>query len=490
MSDLSYESFKKQNVKASTKNTLSYEAFQAEKNKVPTGKKVTNFVKDVVKDTAMSFARVGTAFEDKVLKPIETKIVGKETVRPPSFIGGKEVTALGQGTTGKEKAKDIAGGLIEGLSNVAGGGAVKNVVQTGLKGKIKKAAVKGFKEGAATGFSNTFGKELQQQKSIKDATISGLKTAAITGPVGSILGGGAGLLGSKTSKVVDNLVDKPVDNFTSKADDAIVSSATNKGERVVLREAFDVADKLGFNMQKATQILDEAGTLSGKDGYYSVSDIEEIAKKYAPDKAPTVVKPTNAPTPIVKANGVTLPKIDATTGQPMKPSTKVATNSVDTTQSTQAPQTPSKFRPGTFEYYNETISNDFNIDPKKVEDIALGLRNDTAQGVPADAYLSFLKNKADETLDVDLIEKLKQSEVASFSGQKLQANQLAKEGNIVDVTKDIEKTLMKNKGINQKALDKEAKEIADRISEVFDSFKNEPSTRQALINTLEGIKCK
>lgn len=510
MAGLSYEEFQKDNKPSkNTKASLSYDNFVAETNKPakkPLLQRAGNFGKEVVRDVAKSFARVGSTLID----PLEVKITGKPVNTDYSKFGMGDIKPLGQGATTKEKAKDIAGGLIEAVSNAYGGGSAKSVITTGLKGQVKKAATRGFVEGAVTGFGNTFGKDLQEQKTVGESTLGGLKTAAIAGPFGAILGAGSGYLGSKLGKKVPGSI---TDDITNNIDETIPpttpppppgSSSATKGNRLKVKEAFDVLDKLGFNMRKSVQILEEAGKKSGNDGYYSVSDIEEIAKKYTPDKTPTVVKPTNVPEPIIKGR-VTAPKIDPETGLPMTPeapATKTTAKTSSTTPSkvtsnvapeqTQqiVPEQPSKFKPGTLEAFNETVTKDFELDPKRVEDIAMGKRVDTTNNTPADAYLAFLKNKADETLDIDLIEKLKNSDVASESGQKLGANKLAKENNIVDVSRDIEKQLMKNKGLSEDSIKKESKKIADKITEIFDSFKNTPVTRETLINALEDIKCK
>lgn len=507
MAGLSYEEFQKDNKPSkNTKASLSYDNFVAETNKPakkPLLQRAGNFGKEVVRDVAKSFARVGSTLID----PLEVKITGKPVNTDYSKFGMGDIKPLGQGATTKEKAKDIAGGLIEAVSNAYGGGSAKSVITTGLKGQVKKAATRGFVEGAVTGFGNTFGKDLQEQKTVGESTLGGLKTAAIAGPLGGILGAGSSLLGRKTTGKVANevtqTVDNPIDNVVANTTTDSISPIT-KGNRLEVKEAFDVADKLGFNMRKSVQILEEAGKKSGNDGYYSVTDIEDIAKKYTPDKTPTVVKPTNVPEPIIKGR-VTAPKIDPQTGIPMtsktptnkattKPNTTTPSKVISNVAPEQAqqivPEQPSQFKPGTREFYNETITKDFEVDPKRVEDIALGFRTDTTSNVPTDAYLAFLKNKADETLDLDLIEKLKKSKVSSVSGQKLESNKLAREGNIVDITKEVEDALLKKRGISKNSIDKEAQDIANKISEVFDSLKNQTVTKNIVVDALEAIKCK
>lgn len=474
--------------------------------KKPLLQRAGNFAKGMVVDGVRTFARVGSTLID----PLEQKITGKPTNKDFGTYG--EIRGLGQipGQTRNEQVKDVVGGLSKAASWYVGGKGTGGVFGKASKGKILGAGAEGTVAAAGGGFLDSFGNSLQEGNSYGKSLKKGVVGGAIAAPFGFLAGIGSGYLGSKLSRKVPGSI---TDDITNNIDETIPpttpppppgSSSATKGNRLEVKEAFDVADKLGFNMRKSVQILEEAGKKSGNDGYYSIADIEDIAKKYTPDKTSTVVKPTNVPEPIIKGR-VTAPKIDPQTGIPMtsktptnkattKPNTTTPSKVISNVAPEQAqqivPEQPSQFKPGTREFYNETITKDFEVDPKRVEDIALGFRTDTTSNVPTDAYLAFLKNKADETLDLDLIEKLKKSKVSSVSGQKLESNKLAREGNIVDITKEVEDALLKKRGISKNSIDKEAQDIANKISEVFDSLKNQTVTKNIVVDALEAIKCK
>lgn len=116
--------------------------------------------------------------------------------------------------------------------------------------------------------------------------------------------------------------------------------------------------------------------------------------------------------------------------------------------------------------------------------------------IPRDAYLSVAKNIVDETTDPKLKAKLSiellpyRKEISSKSGQKLQANVIAKKDNIVDILGEIEDT--KFKKLSKDAQLRYSKELEDAIQTVqreFESIKNLPGTREQKLAALSKLIC-
>lgn len=119
--------------------------------------------------------------------------------------------------------------------------------------------------------------------------------------------------------------------------------------------------------------------------------------------------------------------------------------------------------PGSHKLYSETVYNDITKDPERVRRIAMGSNEATTNGVPADAYYAIAKNEAVKSGDVQAIKDLANSNVGSISGQKLEANKLTQEGDIIDTLRDIKKARAKAVGVSEEAIKKQETTFVQKL---------------------------
>jgi len=216
-------------------------------------------------------------------------------------------------------------------------------------------------------------------------------------------------------------------------------------------------------------------------------EIEANIRAFGQSTRPNV-PPAGVP-PISKE--VTLPKIDQATGLPVEapkinttPSKPIETTPVKNTiqEPTQTPQiTPEvvskdietitkdipnneNYSSGTFKEWSESLRS---IPREELESVALGGEKTIQNNIPKDAYLSIMKNIADETGDIQLATRLAESNISSQSGQRLVANKLTSADNIVDDLRDIRLARMKKQGISEEAFKKESSALIDNIKSKF-----------------------
>ena len=173
---------------------------------------------------------------------------------------------------------------------------------------------------------------------------------------------------------------------------------------------------------------------------------------------------------------------DATTGEPIKtqPSSTIETPTPNqsSTVNTETPEfkaiveegasvldktDPERFTKGNRELYSETVYSDIAKDPEKVKRIAMGSKEATTNGVPADAYYAIAKNEAVKSGDFKLMEELANSDVGSISGQKLEANKLTQEGDIIDTLREIKRARADKIKLSKKELSKQENELFTKI---------------------------
>lgn len=143
----------------------------------------------------------------------------------------------------------------------------------------------------------------------------------------------------------------------------------------------------------------------------------------------------------------------------------------------------------------EQVASIMQRPQEEIFDIVKG-NKELPDNIPIDAYLSVAKNIADETTDPTLQTKLSlellpyRKEISSKSGQKLQANAIAKKNNIVDILGEIEDE--KFKKLSKDAQLRYSKELEDAIQTVqkeFEAIKNLAGTRQQIIDALSKLIC-
>lgn len=497
MADLSYDSFQKQNKSKSKNVDLSYDSFTASqqpktKQTAPTGPKTeknNNILQQAFVNTigragdytgrVLGLAVAGGAKllgKDDAARRITDAALDQTPVKVPVI--GARVDAqkpLGQGggaqilkNTGKT-ALDIAS---LGYGS-AGNAALKTAATKAGLGKVGSTVAANAVEGVAY---NTATNVLNDRKAMENTGVAAAASVILPAVLNKLL----------KSKTVTKEVIDAVDQIEESIPVAVQAS-----KKLSPLERLKIYSKQqGYEPYKASNelpVIDMGGKPKGSVELPTIQT-GSVAKQTKPIKGDVTFETINPETNMPFSRADKLPK------QTDIPTSNI-TQQIDLPiQAKPAPKTiknePISFQNQTNEVQQSTVLNDFELDPQKVEDIALGKRIDTTNNVPADAYFAFMKNKADETLDLNLIEKLKNSKVASVSAQKLQANKLAKENNIVDIVKDIESELLKRKGSNVKTIEKESVDAVKKINSTLQEISQSVPSRETIIRALEAIKCK
>lgn len=453
-----------------------------EPSKPTLGSKVKGFVKDVAKSAITDFARVGAT----VIDPLEQKITGVPTNK--NFAGYGDIYGLGQipGQTFDQKTKDVVGGLAKGLSWMVGGEGAAGVFGAASKGKIVKAGIEGTVGAASGGFFTGAGESLQQGDTYGQAGLQGLKTGAISAPFGTVLGVASGFVGSKLGKkgVPEILPEaKTITQDIVQNVPEVLPTIPKQGT-LSFKQATDVVDKLGFNIQKGSQILDE---VNKKSGGYNLSDIEAISKNYVPDKTPTVVKPTGVPEPIIKTRGEqTVPEVlpvKGTIKQPKVDKEKV----LDSMEVRAKIDNDNTFNRQTNSGQIDAIST---LSTDEIKNVAFG-NSPESLGVPRTAYISYLDNLAEQTGDNALAAELSKLNVASKQAQGLQATQIAQKGSLTDILRDIRKGIEDRVAkVPKEKVIKEQNQIATEIKKIVDNLDLEKKSKIQITEILDNITCK
>lgn len=131
---------------------------------------------------------------------------------------------------------------------------------------------------------------------------------------------------------------------------------------------------------------------------------------------------------------------------------------------------PKDFDYGTFQQWSKEVRS---LDFDEVVDVAMGGKKKTPNTVPEGAYLSIMKNYADEVHDIQLAKKLADSNVISKGAQTTVAAKMAKKGNVSDALRDIKTSLMKKKGIDPEKFIKEEATLIKNIQKKFKEVTDE-----------------
>jgi len=497
MADLSYDSFQKQNKSKSKKVDLSYDSFTASQQPktkqsgqiVPKTEKNNNIVQQAFVNTVgragdytgrvLGLGVAGVAKllgKDEAAKRITDAALDQTPVKVP-VIGAKidAQKPLGQGG-GKQILKNTGKTALDIASlgyGSAGNAALKTAATKVGLGKVGSTVAANAVEGVAY---NTATNILNDRKAMENTGVAAAASVLLPAVLNRLL---------KSKTVTKEVVDA-VDQIEETIPAAVqVSKDISPLERLKI-----YSKQQGYEPYKASSELPVIQMGSKPKGSVELPTIQtgSTTKQTKPIKGDVTFEPINPETNMPFSKADNIPK------QTLTPTSNVSQQIDLPTQAKPAPKTvknePISFQKQTNEVQQATVLNDFELDPQKVEDIALGKRIDTTNNVPADAYFAFMKNKADETLDLNLIEKLKNSKVASVSAQKLQANKLAKESNIVDIVKDIESDLLKRKGSSVKSIEKESVDAVKKINSTLQEISQSAPSKETIIRALEAIKCK
>lgn len=145
------------------------------------------------------------------------------------------------------------------------------------------------------------------------------------------------------------------------------------------------------------------------------------------------------------------------------------------------------FNEGTFKEWSKGLRN---LDIEEVKSVAKGGKKVTPTSIPEGAYLSFMKNIADETGDVKLVQELSNSNVVSKAAQSTVASKLSARGNTTDLLRDIKKSILSRKGTDLDKLTREETKTFNNLkSKIKEITETAPSTKEVK-DIISSIFCK
>lgn len=493
MADLSYKSFKEGKLKKNkSSKDLSYSTFLKNKQKLEAAKQekenrtkaglpislkkdraeptaVGSLIRSVAKplaDVATQVVNVGRVAVGKEYKEFNTKYLGK--------VKGLGQVDVSKGPWEKENLKVLlksaaTGAEIASYLN-ATGVAKKTIASLTAKGVLANKAtfaewvVKNIpslaKEGFFQGIAYTLGsqgreyadtgKPFSTKQSIRDIAISTAGNVILPTVLRKTFG-------PKTSKILEarlaERVAKEREILGKKIPDVGVPSAKFMTE----------SNRTLPSPRKPGEIpieLPEPGIFESAEKIRQIPKQELVtkttkAKKTTPTIQPTKETPTQG---IPKKEGYT-PNFEMK-GEPyFKYSDETFTKDAD-----KLAEEIEGLDYGTFKDWSKEIRN---LDIDEITNVAMGGEKTTPNTIPANAYLSVLKNIAEETSDVKLAQKLAMSNVASKAGQELTSSRLAVTGNVTDTLRELKISQLKRKGVTPEKFIKEEKTLIKNIQKKF-----------------------
>lgn len=282
------------------------------KRAAPTG--LGNIIRGVVKpvaDVAANAINAGRIVAGKETKDTfkssylgDVKGLGQIDITKSPFEKENLKVMLKSAATGAEIASYLsAGGVAKGtITDLTKRGvlASKKTFAEWVVKKFPELAKEGFIQGTAytTGSQGRdyveTGKPFSVGQAVKDIGLSTVGNVVVP----AVIRKG---FGASTAKIAGARAGEKAAQEAEILGKKIPNAVTPETRPVVkTTEAFDVADKLGYNFQTSTDILRDVVEKTGRSGTYNVDDIIEAAKKYPPEKTPTVEVPTqvtDTPTP-------------------------------------------------------------------------------------------------------------------------------------------------------------------------------------------------
>jgi hypothetical protein len=242
------------------------------------------FIKGVVQNiarTPVQVAKAGIGLIDligsKLTSDEERKAMleqrGREMIESPTF-----------GQTEDYSLKSGIGKGFELGSYAIGGGGVKNLVQSGVKGAIKESAIAGAKAGLGQGLASGFGAGLQK----KDANTGSVAIDTLAGGLlgaifGGALGGATGAIGYGVKKGVGELSSQlKVNNLKNDLFSAI-DKGINKGVKPSVAGKASLAGQKTFTdkaRQAVAVILDNKKALNFVDDGVPTNRLPKTAQEF------------------------------------------------------------------------------------------------------------------------------------------------------------------------------------------------------------------
>lgn len=470
-----------------------------------------SILRDILKVPATLLARPGQA-----IGAIQGLTPEEQTVKS-KYLGDIKTVQ-----TGKDVLSDVGRGL-ELASYGVGIGAGKNILAQSGKQAAKQIAKRTALEGAVGGFAGSAGRVITNQSgNLKQD----LKDIALGTGIGTIAGGALGYAGGRLGGKVLSAEERAMERAVGKGGKFNIPSAgtpkiteiVNKDTKLakelsqeiipkeqILKESDDLIWARGTkaagiqnaglkNYNQAIKTLEKAGELP-KETKMKIVSKDTLKDFYTNKKTPVVgdtfINSKNEVIEITQVNDKDITyflkgknkgisgkiyfdepfsnKVSKETPvQSIKTQPEVLNNTPEFKSKVSEGETVlnnsnPEINPGTHKMYSETVYSDIATDPERVRRIAMGSNEPTTNGVPADAYYAIAKNEAVKSGNVQAIKDLANSNVGSISGQKLEANKLTQEGDIIDTLRDIKKARAKAVGVSEEAIKKQETTFVQKL---------------------------
>ena len=211
----------------------------------------------------------------------------QEDINIPSFTGDIKIEGQKGGTQG---GKQIIGDAFKTASYLVTGGKLSNVLSSGIKGQIAKAAVGGATTGAVGGSLYGFGESLNKGNNMTTV----LEDTAISTGVGALSGAflGAGLAGSvalaKGAKGAVNKITEKVKQTASKFSQPNVSEAVKVSlnpQEALKGSNQDLFVSVGGKMKKLSELTPNENMKLKTSTQKSFDTFTKQAEKFAKDRS-------------------------------------------------------------------------------------------------------------------------------------------------------------------------------------------------------------
>lgn len=429
-----------------------------------------SILRDILKVPATLLARPGQA-----LGAIQGLTPEEQTVKS-KYLGDIKTVQ-----TGKDVLSDVGRGL-ELASYGVGIGAGKNILAQSGKQAAKQIAKRTALEGAVGGFTGSAGRVITNQSgNLKQD----LKDIALGTGIGTIAGGALGYAGGRLGGKVLSAEERAMERAVGKGGKFNIPETGMKPVKKILTKSevdgLPPLDKQDYNtilkskLDKLPEPKADEQTIifggDGKNGQYVDTDIKTALNRGVNENTNVMnVKKSDLQLPneerairgerILNKQEIPTQPIKTQTGELNNmPEFKAKVSEGETILNNSNPD----IAPGTHKMYSETVYSDIANDPDRVMRIAMGSGEQTTNGVPADAYYAIAKNEAVKSGNVQAIKDLANSNVGSISGQKLEANKLTQEGDIIDTLRDIKKARAKAVGVSEEAIKKQENTFVQKL---------------------------
>ena len=370
--------------------------------------------------------------------------------------------ALGQGG-----GKQIVGNALETAGWLYGTGKVANLaMEQAVKQGVKKFGTKLAKEGFISTALGSSGSQLSEKGKIdakqlaKDVAIGTVLTPVAGIGLSKVLG----KLGSKASKEIEPSVMQVVDTKTGNVEFKTIP----KGQ---LKDFHNKIDD--------TQVGIAGKEIDGKVYHLTAKTPEAMERAGAVNKGIATLDEVPTTTKI-QTEQVT-PEIKTT------PEVKTQNISKDVNKIVQDTPNIEDYQPGTFEDWSKTIRG---LDINEAKRVAMGGDKTIQNNIPKNAYLSIMKNIAEETGDVKLAKELAFSDVSSKGGQELVSSKIANTDNVTDTLREIRLSKLKRFNVDEKVFNRNADETVKNIKNQIDNMSSKKSTIEEVREIIKDLICK